>query len=84
MRWNDLTWEELPDVLAACGQAAMLPVGATEQHGPHLGCGVDTVIAEKLCEAVATCTGVPRPTDVLGRPIGCRAHRVRPGKVLAV
>ena len=32
----------------------------------------------------ATRTGVPRPTDVLGRPMGCVIHRVRPGNVLAV
>lgn len=59
MRWSDLTWSEIPKVLAACGQAAILPVGATEQHGPHLGTGVDSVIAETLCSAVADRTGVP-------------------------
>lgn len=59
MRWNDLTWSELPDALQAANYAAILPVGATEQHGPHLGCGVDTVIAEKLCAAVSHATGVP-------------------------
>lgn len=68
MRWSDLTWSEIPDVLANCGHAAILPVGATEQHGPHLGCGVDTVIAEKLCNAVAQQTGVPM-LPVL--PYGC-------------
>lgn len=68
MRWSDLTWSELPDVLARCGQAAILPVGATEQHGPHLGSGVDFVIAEKLCAAVAERTGVPM-LPVL--PYGC-------------
>ena len=59
MYWSDLTWSELPAVLARCGHAAILPVGATEQHGPHLGCGVDSVIAEQLCRAVAQQTGVP-------------------------
>lgn len=59
MKWADLTWEEIPAVLAACGEAALLPVGATEQHGPHLGCGVDSVIAETLCTAVSEKTGVP-------------------------
>ena len=27
----------------------LLPVGATEQHGPHLPCDTDTVIAEAVC-----------------------------------
>src|SRR5512141_3308282 len=68
MRWSALTWSEIPDVLAHCGHAAILPVGATEQHGPHLGCGVDTVIAEKLCNAVANQTGVP---VLPALPYGC-------------
>jgi creatinine amidohydrolase len=59
MRWDELTWTEIPGVLARCGQAALLPVGATEQHGPHLGCGVDTVVAEQLCLRVSHATGVP-------------------------
>jgi creatinine amidohydrolase len=43
-------------------------VGATEQHGPHLGCGVDFVIAEELCLAVSEKTQVPvLPT----LPYGC-------------
>jgi creatinine amidohydrolase len=46
----------------------MLPVGATEQHGPHLGCGVDTVIAQELCSAVAEKTGVPMLPAL---PYGC-------------
>lgn len=80
MRWNDLTWEELPAVLAAAGNAAILPVGATEQHGPHLGCGVDTVIAEKLCEAVAAQTRVPMLPPL---PYGCSLGHSRrwPGTI---
>jgi creatinine amidohydrolase len=68
MRWSDITWTELPTVLSKASYAAMLPVGATEQHGPHLGCGVDTVIAETLCAAVATATGVPMLPAL---PYGC-------------
>lgn len=68
MIWNDITCEELPGVLAAVGHAAILPVGATEQHGPHLGLGVDSVIAEHLCRAVAEKTRVPM-LPVL--PYGC-------------
>ena len=80
MLWNDLTWQELPGVLAACGNAAMLPVGATEQHGPHLGCGVDTVIADKLCAAVAGKTRVPMLPSL---PYGCSLGHSRrwPGTI---
>jgi creatinine amidohydrolase len=80
MKWADLTWSEIPDVLARCGQAAILPVGATEQHGPHLGCGVDFVIAEQLCAAVAAQTGVPMLPTL---PYGCSLGHSRrwPGTI---
>jgi creatinine amidohydrolase len=80
MLWSDLTWSEIPAVLAKCGNAAILPVGATEQHGPHLGCGVDFVIAEKLCAAVAEKTGVPMLPTL---PYGCSLGHSRrwPGTI---
>lgn len=82
MRWSDLTWSELPEALARAGQAALLPVGATEQHGPHLGCGVDFVIAERLCAAVSDRTGVPMLPTL---PYGCSlGHSQRWPGTLAV
>lgn len=80
MLWSELTWEELPDVLARCGQAALLPVGATEQHGPHLGCGVDSVVAERLCQRVSESTGVPMLPTL---PYGCSLGHSRrwPGTI---
>jgi creatinine amidohydrolase len=75
MQWSHASWQELPARLAAAHAAAMLPVGATEQHGPHLGCGVDTAIAELLCRAVARETGVPMlPTLPYGCSLG-HSHR---------
>lgn len=66
--WHRLTWEQIGELPAQGIDAAILPVGATEQHGPHLGCGVDTEIARQVCEQVAACTGVP-VLPVL--PYGC-------------
>jgi creatinine amidohydrolase len=68
MFWSQRTWAELPGDLAAVQNAALLPVGATEQHGPHLGCGVDAVLAERLCTAVAERTRVPMLPTL---PYGC-------------
>lgn len=78
--WQDLTWQELPPVLAECGHAAILPVGATEQHGPHLGNGVDFIIAEKLCAEVSARTGVPMLPTL---PYGCSLGHSRrwPGTI---
>lgn len=66
--WADRTWEELPRDLEAVGNAAILPVGATEQHGPHLGCGMDFVLARRICQDVSRRTRVPVLPTV---PYGC-------------
>lgn len=39
--------------LADAGAVALLPVGSTEAHGPHLPLSVDVVIAEEVCRRVA-------------------------------
>ena len=71
MQWSELTWSEVPGALESAMGAAILPVGATEQHGPHMGCGMDFVLADKLCREVARRTGVPMlPTLPYGCSIG--------------
>jgi creatinine amidohydrolase len=68
MMWSERTWMELPADLDAASDAAILPIGAAEQHGPHMGCGMDAVLADVLCAAVGKETGVPvLPT----LPYGC-------------
>lgn len=80
MFWSQRTWAELPGDLAAAHGAAILPVGATEQHGPHLGCGVDAVLAERLCSEAAVRTGVPMLPTL---PYGCSLGHSRrwPGTI---
>jgi creatinine amidohydrolase len=68
MLWSQRTWVELSADLAAARRCAILPVGATEQHGPHLGCGMDAVLADRLCAAVAARTKVPALPTL---PYGC-------------
>jgi mycofactocin system creatininase family protein len=48
----DLTW---PEVSGCAAQGAILavPVGATEQHGPHIPLSTDTDIAIALCTRLA-------------------------------
>jgi creatinine amidohydrolase len=57
--WDRLTWEEIAQLRQRGMRLCLLPAGATEQHGPHLGVGMDTCNAAKLCEAVSSLTGVP-------------------------
>ncbi len=75
MLWSERTWAELPADLEKANHAAILPVGATEQHGPHLGTGMDAVLADVLCKAVSERTGVPMlPTMFYGCSLG-HSHR---------
>lgn len=78
--WSLRTWPEISDDLARCDATALLPVGATEQHGPHLGCGTDTIIAERLCRDVAAQTGT---LMLPALPYGCSLGHSRrwPGTI---
>ena len=80
--WSQLAWSDLPEKLSKAQYAAILPIGATEQHGPHMGCGMDYVLADELCSAVSTLTNVPMlPT----MPYGCSlGHSQRWPGTLAV
>jgi creatinine amidohydrolase len=55
-RWADLSWPDLQDLEPT--EVGLVPVGATEQHGPHLPTGTDTIIATAFCEAASAATGV--------------------------
>jgi len=46
--YGDLTWPEL-DHAADQRRVILLPVGSTEQHGPHLPLDVDNLIVTRLC-----------------------------------
>jgi creatinine amidohydrolase len=67
VRWAATTLEEVGDA-AAAGAVAVLPVGATEQHGPHLATGTDTLLADYVANAAAERTG-----DIVlpALPYGC-------------
>src|SRR3546814_9414987 len=47
----DLTWPEVAKVAASTLLA--VPLGATEQHGPHLPIGTDTTIATALADRLS-------------------------------
>jgi creatinine amidohydrolase len=49
---RSLSWPRT-QAFAHSGAVALLPVGSTEAHGPHLPLSVDVVIAEEVCRRVA-------------------------------
>jgi creatinine amidohydrolase len=66
-RWFDSAWPDLVD-LATADDVGLVPVGAVEQHGPHLPTGTDTIIATALCELVSERCGAPVLPAI---PVGC-------------
>ena len=55
--WDTCTSPEIGELVRAGMDLAVLPVGATEQHGPHLGTGTDTISAAWVAQQAGTRTG---------------------------
>lgn len=53
MRLETATWMEVSQRLSSGRPIAILPVGAHEQHGPHLPLATDTIMAAGLAERLA-------------------------------
>jgi creatinine amidohydrolase len=73
VRLEHLAWPDVEALLASGCRTALLPLGSTEQHGPHLPLATDTLIAEAVAERVCA-----RLVDVVRLPalaLGCaREH----------
>jgi creatinine amidohydrolase len=52
----ELSWPQYQQKIAS-GAIVFIPVGATEQHGPHLPLNVDVIIPTAVCERVARNVG---------------------------
>ena len=66
MRLGDATWSDvqtlLNDPIAEDGTRAplvLIPVGSTEQHGPHLPMSTDTLIAEEIVARAVAASDIP-------------------------
>jgi len=69
--WQDLTSRQFED-LDPARTVAVLPIGATEQHGPHLPVGVDAMIAQAIsaqafAELPETVPALLLPTSRIGK-----------------
>ncbi|TRW80961.1 creatininase family protein [Mycolicibacterium sp. 018/SC-01/001] len=66
-RWEEHTSTQLAHRLAADPDCvALVPVGATEQHGPHLPVGTDTILATAVADAAAGDIGLVLPPIAYG------------------
>lgn len=55
-RYSEMNWKQFADFVKET-PFALLPVGALEQHGPHLPFSTDVIIAEHMAEEIAKKTG---------------------------
>ena len=59
MRLENLSWTQIRELQSAGTDLLLLPIGATEQHGPHLPINTDTVIATATCDYASARTRMP-------------------------
>lgn len=69
--WGAMSSPELRSALEGCREVGLVPLGAIEQHGPHLPLATDVIVANALSErASALCGAVVMPTLNLGCSFG--------------
>ena len=82
-RLAELNRDELQERLPEA--TVVIPIGATEQHGPHLPIMTDHLMAETI--ALRAAELVPATADVLVAPVlpyGCSQHHLAVGGALTV
>src|SRR5260370_7708562 len=62
---EDLTWTELRDQLAAGKTIAIVPIGGTEQNGPHMAIGKQNLRVKLLAGKIAAALGTALVAPVL-------------------
>lgn len=75
---QEMSWAQVQEVLKRTN-IILLPIGATEQHGPHLPLGVDTYIPMYAAEEIARRSGVPAAPPIWFSP--CEWHMGFPGTI---
>lgn len=64
---NEMSWLAYRDLLMASNPPVFLPIGALEQHGPHLPLGTDALLAAAIAASVARLThGIIAPALAYG------------------
>jgi len=74
--WIDIHWPDIHEA-AAARWIAVLPLAATEQHGPHLPLGTDVMIAEAYLARVRERLPAALPVTILPvQPVGISTEHV--------
>jgi creatinine amidohydrolase len=73
--WLDrMTSPQVGEALKKGYQTVLIAVGSTEQHGPHLPLGTDSLIGDKLAERVARKLGKTLVAPTIR--VGCSEHHM--------
>src|SRR5271166_3478406 len=74
--WSDIHWPDIAGTGPA-GWIAVLPLAATEQHGPHLPVGTDVMIAEAYLARVHELLADDIPATFLPlQPVGISTEHI--------
>lgn len=74
--WTDLHWPDITPATSA-GWIAVLPLAATEQHGPHLPLGTDVMIAQAYLDHVREVLPAHIPAIFLPiQPVGISTEHI--------
>lgn len=73
-RLDELVWTEIASHLERRPRVAVIPLGSTEQHGPHLPLATDTWIAEAL--AARFCARVQGALALPALAFGCASEHL--------
>ncbi|MCZ8149538.1 MAG: creatininase family protein, partial [Roseomonas sp.] len=75
MAWLELAEMTTVEFAAARPRLALLPVGATEQHGPNMRTSTDYVIAHRIAQRLADAVG-PEAVVLPPLPYGLSRHHM--------
>ena len=53
MLWENLKCQEFPEAVKASKGVCVIPIGAMEKHGLHLGVGIDSIAVEEVARLAA-------------------------------
>jgi creatinine amidohydrolase len=67
IQMNRMSWPQYRELVTRSRAPVFLPVGALEQHGPHLPLGTDALLAGAICTgAAANVSGIVAPALAYG------------------
>jgi creatinine amidohydrolase len=80
VKMEDMNWPDIQEAIDEGYTTAVVAVGSTEQHGPHLPTKTDTLIGDMLALRFAMAWGKALQAKTI--PVGCSEHHLAfPGTI---